>query len=124
MIPPWCEPYIGVPYASCDCWTLMRRVLKDRWQIDVPAWEITPDGVSIDTILAAGIDWREVRWGSERVGDVVAITKGVFVVHVGLVVSLGHMVHTLPAHNSVVEAYDGFLYRSRIAGFYRHPALA
>jgi cell wall-associated NlpC family hydrolase len=121
-LPSWLSPFIGVPYATYDCWALVRLIYRERWGIELPDWTVDRQGLAVDTILADGPAWVEVAPEEARLGDLVAITRGGMVYHVGLVVSPGWMLHTLEGLDSALERYDGFIWRSRLAGCYRHPA--
>jgi probable lipoprotein NlpC len=124
VIPRWIDQYVGVPYEQYDCWAIIRRIYQDRWQIALPDWALGPRGVPVNDILAGGPEWTEVDRAQARLSDIVAITRGRWVCHVGMVVDHGWMLHTEPNIESVLESYEGFVYRSRIAGMYRHPAMA
>jgi cell wall-associated NlpC family hydrolase len=122
MIPPWVSAYVGIPYDACDCWHLLTRIYRERWGIELPDWTVDRQGLAVETILTDGPAWVEVAPEAARLGDLVAITRGGLVYHVGLVVAPGWMLHTLEGMDSVVERFDGFVYRARLSGLWRHPA--
>jgi cell wall-associated NlpC family hydrolase len=122
MIPRWVEAYVDVPYVQHDCYSLVRLIYRERWQITLPHWTPGARGVTQEHIVTSGPAWQEVPRDQAREGDLVAITQGRWVRHVGLVVSPGYMLHTDVGLNSVVERYDGLVFAARVAGIYRHPA--
>jgi probable lipoprotein NlpC len=124
LIPAWVSAFVGLPYAQVDCWHLVRAVFAERWGVELPDWTVDRQGLPVETILTEGPAWVLVAPDEARLGDVVAITKGSVVYHVGLVVAPGWMLHTLEGLDSALERYKSFLWRHRLAGIYRHPAFA
>jgi cell wall-associated NlpC family hydrolase len=91
-IEPLVEPLLGLPYAECDCWQLLRRLFGQGWGIDLDA----------DPAVAVA-QVQEIWWrGDAR--EPVALSQpwdiwimrntGLASSHVGVVVNQTHMIHT------------------------------
>jgi cell wall-associated NlpC family hydrolase len=120
----WRE-YVGIPFklggrdrGGCDCWGLVRLVLAERFQIELPSF----DGLCNDAKESAkAIDSGRPMISNERVehpepGDIVMFRH---TSHVGLCIEPGLMLHTGIAHDSVIERLCGPRIRKLIEGYYR-----
>src|SRR5262245_58701148 len=103
MIPAWISQYVGVSYEEINCWALVRTIYRERWGVELPDWSVDRQGLAVDTILADGPTWLAVEPAQAQLADLVAITRGGLVYHVGLVVSPGWMLHTLEGLDSALE---------------------
>jgi cell wall-associated NlpC family hydrolase len=120
----WYAAYVGIPYQEKNCWQLIQLIFAEQWGVTLPDFDVTVRGTAIDTIFASGIVWQAVDPQAVQIGDVVAITGGRYVRHVGLVVAPGVMLHSQDGTDSVIESYESFVWRQRVGGFYRHPHFA
>lgn len=136
-LPQWIGRYIAVPFKThgrditgCDCWGLVRLVLKEQYGIDLPdhaegyetATSLSHEDIGKVIAAESAARWRQIDKGIARLGDVIILrTKG-HPLHIGLVVAPGMMLHVLRGANSVVECFDGVRWKSKIYGFYRHES--
>lgn len=63
-------------------------------------------------------NWRRVE--KPRMLDVVVFNRGGKPAHVGVCIGGGKFVHVDAGHLSREESLDGFMWRSRIEGYYRY----
>jgi len=142
-IPAWAAGYIGIPFVDrgrdrkgCDCWGLKRMILAEQFGVDVPSY----DDAYFSTVDPAELrrvyeeeehsgKWIEVmrgydKPGDERPGDVVLMRMSGQPTHVGVVIAKGVMLHTEKDVNSATANIDGFTWKNRVIGIYRHRALA
>ena len=136
MIPTWVRRWVGIPFASrgrdpgkgLDCWGLVRAVLADHWQVEVPSYDegyhTAADSREIARLVAGELPlaWRPVE-GLPKPGDVALLRVRGLACHVGIVVEAGRLLHTLPGHEAAVDRLDSPLWARRVLGYYRHEAL-
>lgn len=141
-IPDWVAAYRGVPHvshgrtpAAWDCWGLFRWCLENHFGIVLPSYAeryAHSDAAPEIAALIAGETgaWRALRApleGGERVrpGDGVLMRKGRHACHVGLAIDRRNMLHADSGIDigTDVEPFDGLVWRDRVVGIYRHPAL-
>lgn len=125
--------FVGLPYRvggrsrdGVDCWGLIRLVFADRG-IELPVYDgdyVCKREAAAYAAQIAGADWTEWRkvYDPEPL-DMIAIRRAGYITHVGLVVRRGLMLHADEHGPSRIESYDAPLWKSRIAGFYRHASL-
>lgn len=130
----WSAGYVGTPYVDhgrgadgCDCWGLVRLVLQQERQIDLPSYmEISPAEVreiasAIDGEVAAGA-WQTVA--RPAAFDVAVFRRGRFDSHVGIMIDNRHMLHSdKQAGRACIERVDAGRWTSQFAGYYRHRDL-
>ena len=136
-IPIWVGEYVGIPFKvrgreanGCDCWGLVRLVLRERYEIDAPSlsdqYETISDRQQISQILngeASG--WQKIMMDDARPGDVITMyrvdpqTRTRVECHVGVVIAPGWMLHIERDVNSSREEYTGRRHMNQIANFYR-----
>lgn len=113
--PAWCQSYIGTPYERADCWQLVRQVYHQELKIDLPAI-VAPDGDDArrQAILDnRGEEWTQIPAGSEEEFDVAELALPVreddrwrfMLLHLGIVVCRGLLLHTLPPNGAHVRRY-------------------
>ncbi|MBX9877640.1 MAG: C40 family peptidase [Candidatus Obscuribacterales bacterium] len=130
MIPKWVEQYVGLEYKDCgrgpeafDCWGLVRQILKDQFNVDVPAYlyETSQDRKIVGPLIEdESKAYQPVEAGKEQLGDLVVLKLGNLPFHIGMVVGKGLLVHAMPETNSHLARYRDNPWKSRIRGFYRH----
>lgn len=126
--------YVGIPFVDggrdrdgCDCYGLVRLILRAEYGIDLPAYA---DGAvcaheRAEVAALFDLDRQTGPWvpvTRAQAGDVVLLRVDGHPAHLGLAVDHCRMIHTR-ADQSKVEPYTGRLWRDRIAGLYRHQAL-
>ncbi len=140
----WASKYIGLPFVDggrdmtgCDCWGLVRLVLRERGGIEVPSFAhiaaVNARAVRDEIARnATGGDWIEVARGDARALDVIEMRGGLDIngtlqaagTHVGLVVARGQLMHIEHGIDAVLQPFTGPLVRSRLRRFFRHKGLA
>lgn len=127
------DRFVGIPYRDhgrgfdgCDCWGLVRLVLRDLKGVDLPgfaeSYQTAADAKAVADLIAGQMEpWDALPPGSEQPGDVVLMRRGAAACHVGVVIGGGRMLHVAAdAVASRVESYRSGLRRHRVVGFYRH----
>ena len=139
-VPAWVADYVGLPFVArgrdrdgCDCYGLVRIVLKDRAGADLPAFGgcgQTDNKGRQARVIERGreaIGWKTIPGGMEQPLDVVLVDEvyrdgfGAFQsapLHMGIVVVPGWMLHTKSATGSRVERYSKMPIGA--VSFYRH----
>ena len=143
-IPTWVEQYIGIPFQAhgrdrtgCDCWGLLRLVLVEQFNTNIPSFNgstwacgLSPEEnarqrAELEALMAENASpWRPVAAGQERAGHGILLRQMGRAMHVGLIVAPGWMLHIEQGTNSVITEYDGPLWRRKIAGFYEWAGVA
>ena len=127
----WVKKYIGIPFASngrdrggCDCYGLVRMVLRDEYGIELP--KLSGDYANaLDVAETARLfEERLPVLAAEKVDApeeraIVVLTERGRPCHVGIVAGGGHILHTGAKTGSVCqrETHPGL--RGRIGGYYR-----
>lgn len=130
------EPYIGKPFEenargphAFDCWGLARAIYKDLHGIDLPSYgEIDAADLLAVARTMAGAEvadpWHLVASPAEC--DIALMRSprgGRAIIHVGVMVDAGNVLHTQRASHSVIVPIDHYSVSGRIAGFRRHRLL-
>lgn len=130
----WSAPYIGLPYVdfgrdwnSCDCYGLVRLVLRDEKGVVLPSYDnVSPAELSeiadlLKGEVASGL-WAKVS--SAREFDCAVFRRGKFDSHIGLMLDARNMLHSdKHAGGARIERIDGGRWKSNFVGFYRHKDL-
>lgn len=143
--PRWVEDYLLVPYldggrdrSGADCWGLVRLVLLERAGVQVESYgeisatEMAAIARNARRVTAPGGPWRAVE-GEPREYDVLLMagrfeaqdgTPRRAAVHVGVMISATHVLHTEIDCGPAVVALDDAGVRFRaLRPLYRHEAL-
>lgn len=130
------DEFLGIPWADhgrtwdgADCWGLLVLIYRDVLGVELPHYADAYVTAADRRVCAQAIagnrgDWVEVPAGQERRYDGVLMFEGREARHIGLVVDPGYLIHMVPGHESVVENYRTGPLSRRLAGFFRHEALA
>jgi hypothetical protein len=91
-IEPLVEPLLGLPYAQCHCWQLLRTLYGQGW------------GIDLDADPAAAAHQVQEIWFSGNATDPLSVmqcwdvlimkTTGMASSHVGVVVNSMYLIHT------------------------------
>lgn len=131
-IPFWAGHYIGLPYksrgrdsAGLDCWGLVRLILHEQMDIQVPCYTAFYDSATNHEqigplVRRESLNWGRVREAEGRLGDVVVLRMRGQPMHVGFILDERHMLHIEQGINSVIERYDSLKWKKRITGIFRH----
>lgn len=129
----WSSDYIGLPYtdrgrdrAGCDCWGLVRLVLREQWGIEVPSAHT--DYADPDDRAAAhalfetyrGGAWLQVEPEAARAGDVVLLRRGRHACHVGILTAPRVMLHIQRGIDASIERLDGAVWAQKVDSYWRH----
>lgn len=125
----WSNRYLEIPFkaggrdwSGCDCYGLVRLVLRERFGKDIPPFldyetldpsEISPVADSIRT----GVPATEVE--TPREGDVAVIALRGLEVHCGVFVDEKRVLHTDSTTGPVIEDVSRPRLHGRIRGIYR-----
>lgn len=140
IIPSWAGGYVGIPYADkgrdhdgVDCWGLVRLVLAEQFGVDLPSYAQTyttaEDGVSVAGAVQAGLrdGWLPADYPSAT--DLLILRVEGRPWHCALMVNAVQFLHA-PARDrrgqpmlSCIDRIDSPLWRSRVEGLWRHPAV-
>lgn len=138
----WAEPYMtltfrdgGRDFPAVDCWGMVRLVLAREAGIELPTYGDIPAKALLKIARQMGSDHALPPWapvtGERKAFDVVTMTANPgascprrAIVHVGILTGPDRVLHIeegagvqhLPLHHASIK--------TRIAGFYRHEALA
>lgn len=131
-IPFWAGHYIGLPFksrgrttAGLDCWGLVRLVLHEQFDIQVPSYVYRYSSTDTAHDIAPLIQHEKTKWKSINrtdleCGDVLILRMQGVPMHVGLVLDHQFMLHIERGINSVIERYDTRRWADRLIGIYRH----
>jgi cell wall-associated NlpC family hydrolase len=127
----WVKKYIGIPFVSngrmtdgCDCYGLVRLVLRNEYGIDLPELSDNyADALNIKETARLFAEHRPVLAGEKidapEEKAVAVLTEHGATAHVGIVAGGGYILHTGIKTGSVCqrETHPGL--RGRIEGYYR-----
>lgn len=128
------ETYVGIPFKDfgrgcdgVDCWGLVRLVLKNECNIEVPSYgEISASDLVKVTETISGESsfdpWHPVEPHEVKAFDV-ALMRG-RPMHVGIMVSNEHLLHVEEKICTVLLPITHPSIERRIIGFRRHHDLA
>jgi cell wall-associated NlpC family hydrolase len=130
MVCPWVRKYVGIPFVSggramdgCDCYGLVRLVLRDEYGINLP--ELSgdySDALNLAETARLFAEKRPVlaagKLPGPREGAVVAMLEHGRPAHLGISAGDGHILHTGARTGAVCqrETHPGL--RGRIEGYY------
>jgi probable lipoprotein NlpC len=133
----WSNPYIGLPWREkgrdrngVDCWGIARLPLLEIKGVETPDYSGGYVSVAAREELARlfadtrASPWRPIERNKEEAFDIVVFARAGFETHVGLVVEPGRMLHVEAHGESHITGYRDGRWNRRLAGFYRHDALA
>lgn len=125
--------YIGVPFVDkgrmlsegVDCWGLIREFYKNEFDIILPSLDAYYTSIKDRSACSSIIDTERKNWdcinsGDEREGDVIMLRLRGRPWHVGVVLANKRMLHVTEGCNTVIEKYNGSLWRGRVYGFVRY----
>jgi len=139
VIPGWADRYVGIPFldngrslAGCDCWGLVRLVLREQFGLDLPSYvggyASANEREEASALIAGRIPadgWWRVPDQQARPGDGVVLRIMNQPWHVGLMVTPSDFLHVFEGQAvSAIERVDSPRWKRRVVGFYRHEALA
>jgi cell wall-associated NlpC family hydrolase len=124
----------GCDYHGCDCWGLVRLILLEQQNIELPTYSEVEEGANLQKLKAIGgaalsEQWEEITKGDERAFDVVLMkgqiehegSKYSRPIHIGCVVKPGMLIHIeLGSEVSVVDYRNHPRVKHRVVGFYRY----
>lgn len=127
----WWGPYLARSFDAqrWTCWHLVRAVLSDRFDVDVPehggvypgTFERVADAVEVERERGG---WLPVHPGEELPGDVVVMLIASIPCHVAVVVRPGLVLHVSEGFATRADRIAAISRILPIVGIWRHPALA
>ena len=131
--------YLGRPYCAkrWNCYTLVRTVLADAYDVQLPAYDATQEAYEAATVERVRGRWQKVcgfeaqqRFPLGYPGDVGAFqialpaAKGGLTNHVGILVEPGRFLHVMEGGGTWVASLQDPDWKRRMLAVYRHPELA
>lgn len=128
----WTDNYIEIPFLpdgrdrnGCDCYGLIHLIYKERLNIILPDYKGIFVDQSMKSLLAVAKTMQREKDTWTRVDfpdayDTVMLRTGTYTWHIGLVVDSHRMIHIMHGINSMVEPFDGLLWKRRISDFRRY----
>jgi murein DD-endopeptidase / murein LD-carboxypeptidase len=130
MMYKWVKKYVGIPFVSngrtligCDCYGLVRLVLRNEYGIDLPELSDNySDALNVKETARLFSENLPVLAGQKipvpHERAVVIITEHGVAAHVGIVAGGGYILHTGIKTGSICqrESHPGL--RGRIEGYY------
>jgi len=124
--------YTGIPFVphgrtleGCDCWGLVRLVLKNEYGKDLPSFassygELEKEWLA-EVVDNAITSLRPTKVDVPAEGDIVLMTFRGFPCHVGLYVAPNNVLHSdiLGRDSSRLSRLSDIRIASRVRGFYR-----
>lgn len=125
--PEWVGEYIDIPFDECNCWQLVCKVYRDQFGLSIPTYaneyENDADKKNIEKIYNREMQiWKPCS--NLLVGTVIVCRVKGQPWHAGLAVAKNLMLHTERELSSVLERYNGIIWKKRIIGFYRWPGIS
>jgi cell wall-associated NlpC family hydrolase len=130
MVYKWVGKYIGIPFVSngrtiegCDCYGLVRLVLRNEYGIDLPLLsDDYSDAANLRETAKLFKDNLPVLAG-EKISEplekaVVVITEHGAAAHIGIAAGGGYILHTGVKTGSVCQRVTHPGLRGRIEGYY------
>jgi len=131
MMHPWVKKYIGIPFVSCgrtiegcDCYGLVRLVLRGEYGIDLPSLsDDYTDALNVAETARLFAEQLPVlaaeKLDAPEEGAVAVITERGAAAHIGVAAGGGYILHTGIKTGGVCqrETHPGL--RGRIKGYYR-----
>lgn len=146
-IPAWVRDYVGIQFTprgrrrdeGLDCWGLIRLVYAEQWGVYLPSFDAdyadVTDAAGVAAVAQACVGPRELVHGgpvvapahwtpldesSAKCGDLVRFRLANDLVHVGMVVGPGEMLHAFPGCDSCKERYDRPTWVRRVVAHLRY----
>ena len=114
-LPSWAAEYVGVPYERMDCYALVRSVFSGQLGVVLPAVIVPETDLARRDAISRhrSGNWEQVERGTEQRFDVAELALPVrdagrwrfLLVHLGVVVERGLLLHSLPPNGSHIRRY-------------------
>ena len=120
----------GDDLSGCNCWTLLRIIYKNEFEIDLPKYADEFAATKIKESKALGLlaeleaqsNW--VQSITPKTGDCVLIRVRGSAYHVGMYIERDKVLHMLTSQPSIIEKTNSYFIGKRIIGYYRHNSRA
>jgi cell wall-associated NlpC family hydrolase len=126
---PWADKYVGIEFEEkgrnrdgCDCWGLVRLVLKEQFDVDLmdhnDDYRSVKDRHAIARVVENDLsNWIETE--KPQCGDVVLLRSKGLPLHIGVMVNKRKMLHIEKGINAGTERLDSITWKDRVIGYYR-----
>lgn len=115
--------YIGIPFSKdMDCWGLTRKIYKQEFNIELPAFD-TQYNINDEASIVEAIARRKEGWDKidePEVGCIALFRIMGYESHVGVVVSKTHYIDLRENRDSVLESLESPTSVKRLVGYYRY----
>jgi len=124
-IPCWVADYVGIPFEQYNCWQLVCLVYQKQFGITLcdygKEYKDFSDRENIKKIYEREFNiWQPIE--KPAFGDIIVLRILGQPWHAGIVISKRFMLHTEKNLQSIVEGYNGLIWKNNIIGYYRLPA--
>lgn len=115
--------YIGIPFSKdMDCWGLTRKIYKEEFNIELPAFD-SQYNINDEASIVEAIARRKEGWDKidePEVGCIALFRIMGYESHVGVVVSKTHYIDLRENRDSVLESLEAPTSVKRLVGYYRY----
>ena len=123
QIPEWVAPYVNLPFADYNCWQLVCLVYDKQFNKKIETYQTEYkdafDKNSIKKIYQRELNvWQKAD--TPKLGDVIVLNVNAQPWHAGLIVANNLMLHTERNLESVIERFNGIIWKQKIVGYYRY----
>jgi cell wall-associated NlpC family hydrolase len=115
----------GRGFDGWDCWGLLVKAYAEVYNIEVESFDgLTGlNSTESNRLFEENYkSWVEIKQEEEKSGDLIAFRGAL--VHIGVIIKPGLMLHTENKMGTCVEPYNSPVWKRRILGIFRHAELA
>ncbi len=117
--PEWVNEYVGIPFETADCWSLVRLIADEQLGVQLPSfdYEVHDRSALHDLISSEAQAYSIVD--VPDLCDLVIFKAHGWLSHLGVVVAENLMLHSRKAAGSVLEPYRTRLWEPMIHNYIR-----
>ena len=121
--PEWISNYVGIPFEEYNCWQLICKIYNEQFGIKLSdysnEYKTALDKENIRLIYERELKiWQQIK--NPAFGDIIVLMIQGQPWHTGIVVSKQFMLHTERKIQSMIESYNGIIWKNKIIGYYRY----
>ena len=110
-------------FSFCDCYGICYLFNKEVLGLEIPIYlneKIYTDEDIDATYQSKKSDFKLVKSGKERIGDIVSLNIKGYAVHVGVVLQKGTMLHIMENKHAMIEGYKTSKWENKVESFWRY----